>query len=81
MTKTKKLPARSQVKPADTWDLSSLFPNDEAWETAFGKWEQQIAKYAKFRGTLGDRRRRWPSVSSSTASSIGSASGWAPTPF
>jgi oligoendopeptidase F len=54
MSKTKKLPARSQVKADDSWDLSSLFPNDEAWETAFGKWERQISKYAKFKGTLGD---------------------------
>ena len=62
MSKTKKLPTRSQVKADDTWDLSSLYPNDEAWETAFGKWEKQIAKYAKFRGTLGDRPRRSPSA-------------------
>ncbi len=34
--------------------MSSLYPTDEAWETAFGKWERQIGKYAKFRGTLGD---------------------------
>jgi oligoendopeptidase F len=54
MTKTKKLPARSQVKADDSWDLSSLYPDDEAWEKAFGKWEGQIAKYAKFRGTLGE---------------------------
>jgi oligoendopeptidase F len=54
MSKTKKLPARSQVKDDDSWDLSSLYPNDEAWETAFGKWERQISKYAKFKGTLGD---------------------------
>lgn len=54
MSKTKKLPARSQVKPQDTWDLASLFTSDEAWEAAFVKWERQIAKYATFRGTLGD---------------------------
>ena len=54
MSKTKKLPTRSQVKSDDSWDLASLYPNDEAWETAFGTWERQIDKYAKFRGTLGD---------------------------
>jgi oligoendopeptidase F len=54
MTKTKKLPTRSQVKEADAWDLASLYPDDEAWEMAFGKWEREIARYAKFRGTLGD---------------------------
>jgi oligoendopeptidase F len=51
---TKKLQARSQVKPADTWDLASLFNSDEEWEKAFGAWEKQIGRYEKFRGTLGD---------------------------
>jgi len=54
MSKTKKLPARRDVKPADTWDLASLYPNDKAWEAAFTKWEKQVAKYESFRGTLGD---------------------------
>ena len=31
----KQLPKRSEVKPSDTWDLSSLFPNDQAWEAGF----------------------------------------------
>jgi oligoendopeptidase F len=54
MAKTKKLPTRSQVKPADTWDLSSLFDSDSEWERAFAAWEKQIPRYEKFRGTLGD---------------------------
>jgi oligoendopeptidase F len=54
MSKTKKLPARKQVKPDDSWDLASLYSSDEAWETAFGKWERQIGKYASFRGSMGD---------------------------
>jgi len=52
--RTKKLLTRSQVKPADTWDLASLFKNDDEWEKAFVAWEKQIPKYEKFRGTLGD---------------------------
>lgn len=54
MPRTKKLPARSAVKPADTWDLASLFKSDAEWETAFQKWEKQIPKLEKFKGTLGD---------------------------
>ncbi|TWT90881.1 Oligoendopeptidase F, plasmid [Pseudobythopirellula maris] len=50
----KKLPLRSKVKPADTWDLSSLFPSDKAWEEAFVKWEKKIKRYESFRGKLGD---------------------------
>src|SRR5690242_4716311 len=49
----KRLPTRSQVKPADQWDLSTLFETDEAWETAFTKWEKRIPGYAKFQGQLG----------------------------
>ena len=49
----KSLPKRSQVKPSDCWDLSSLFPGDPAWENSFKKWEKQIAGYEKFRGKLG----------------------------
>jgi oligoendopeptidase F len=52
--KTKKLLVRSQVKPADTWDLGSLFKNDDEWERAFVAWEKQIPRYEKFRGTIGD---------------------------
>jgi oligoendopeptidase F len=52
--KVKKLPPRSAVKEADTWDLSTLFPNDAAWEKAFTAWEKQIAGYEKFKGHLGD---------------------------
>jgi oligoendopeptidase F len=52
--KVKKLPVRSAVKSADTWDLSSLYPNDAAWEQDFTKWEKQISGYEKFRGHLGD---------------------------
>jgi len=54
MANAKKLPTRSQVKAADTWNLSSLFENDADWERSFTAWEQQIPRYEKFRGTLGD---------------------------
>jgi oligoendopeptidase F len=50
----KQLPARSDVKTSDTWDLSSLFPNDDAWETAFAAWKQQIDGYATFQGKLAE---------------------------
>ena len=53
-SKTKKLPTRRQMKPADTWDLSSLCASDAEWEQAFAAWEKQISQYEKFRGTLGD---------------------------
>ena len=38
----KKIPTRDKVKPADTWDLTSLFPSDDAWEKAFKKWAGRV---------------------------------------
>ena len=52
MKRAKQLPPRSKVKAADCWDLSSLFPDDDAWEKAFSKWQKQIAGYARFQGKL-----------------------------
>jgi len=54
MKNVEQLPPRSKVKRADTWDLSSLFPSDDAWEKAFARWEKRIAGYEKFRGRLAD---------------------------
>ena len=50
----KRLPPRNKVKPSDTWDLSSLFSGDQAWEKAFLAWEKQIAGYSKFQGKLAE---------------------------
>jgi oligoendopeptidase F len=54
MSATKQLPKRSEVDPADRWNLASLYKNDEAWEKAFTKWEKQIPRYEEFRGKLGE---------------------------
>ncbi len=54
MSTPKQLPKRDQVRPEDTWDLSSLFPDDDAWEAAFGRFEQQVPQYEQFRGQLAD---------------------------
>ena len=59
-TKVKKLPTRSQVKTEDTWDLTSLFPDDDAWEAAYAKWEKRITGFAKFRGQLASSAKAWP---------------------
>ncbi|MGA2500416.1 MAG: oligoendopeptidase F [Tepidisphaeraceae bacterium] len=47
------LPPRSKVAPADTWDLSSLFPSDAAWEKGFDVWSGRIDGFARFKGRLG----------------------------
>ena len=48
MSKVKALPKRSEVKPADRWNLDSLYANDPAWNRDFEKWSKQIGGYAKF---------------------------------
>ena len=52
MTKTRTLPPRTKVKPADTWDLTRLYKSDKDWEADFKRWEAQIEGYAKFKGKL-----------------------------
>jgi len=53
MKPSRQVPPRSKIRPADTWELSSLFPDDRAWERAFARWEKRIAGYEQFRGKLG----------------------------
>lgn len=54
MAKVLKLPSRSQVQAADTWDLGPLCETDAQWEQLFQKLDKQIAGYEKFRGKLGE---------------------------
>ncbi len=48
----KEIPLRSQVAENDKWDLSSLYPCDEAWETDLEKLKRKIDEAGKFKGTL-----------------------------
>ena len=50
----KQLPSRSEVALADTWDLTTLFPTDAAWEEAFTAWQKQIDGYTAFSGHLAE---------------------------
>ncbi len=47
-----RLPARADVPASDTWDLSKLFANDQAWEESFNQWEAMISGFEAYRGTL-----------------------------
>ena len=53
-SKIQTLPPRAKVKPADTWDLSSLFPDDASWEATFQQWVERIPGYGQFKGKLRD---------------------------
>lgn len=54
MPKVVRLPKRDQVKPENTWDLSSLYSSDQDWELDFKKLDGLIAGYAKFQGKLSE---------------------------
>ena len=54
MKSVQQLPPRNEVNPADCWDLSSLFVDDAAWETAFTAWEKRIDGYGRFQGKLSE---------------------------
>jgi oligoendopeptidase F len=48
------LPQRSEVDIADTWDLASIFPTDEAWEAALNGIAAELPGLERFRGHIGD---------------------------
>jgi oligoendopeptidase F len=50
----RKTPLRSEVAVEDTWDLTPLFENDEAWETAFQALATDYKGIANFRGRVGE---------------------------
>ncbi len=57
-SKVIRLPNRSQVKVADTWDLASLYADDAAWEADFVKFQKLGAGFEKFRGKLGESAKQ-----------------------
>lgn len=55
---TATLPLRQEVSAADCWDLSSLYPNEQAWESDFAKLDRMIPTLESFRGQLGESPQR-----------------------
>ena len=52
------VPARESLDPKYTWDLSSIFPDWDAWETAFTELDRGIEKYQAYEGTLSQGREQ-----------------------
>ncbi len=48
-----RLPKRSEINTEDTWDLSTLFADDDAWEAALQSLQGRIGGYETFKGSLG----------------------------
>jgi oligoendopeptidase F len=64
MSDERRVPLRSELKESDTWDLSSLFPSDQAWEEGLGAFEAMLPAIPGFKGSLA-------SSSSSFAEALG----------
>lgn len=54
---TKTTPERKHVPISDQWDLKKLFRSDKAWDEAFQELADLVAKFARFRGKLGQSPR------------------------
>lgn len=54
----REIPLRSQVKESDTWDLSSLYPSDEAWESALKELQEKTKEAVSFKGQLGQSPKK-----------------------
>lgn len=50
----KKLPARNEIDPKDTWRLEDIFPTDEAWEKEFNQIKEALPKIGEYKGKLGE---------------------------
>jgi oligoendopeptidase F len=48
------VPARSEIPAAYTWDAHSVFPNDDAWESAAAELSARIPEVAAYEGRLAD---------------------------
>lgn len=51
---TKQLPKRDEVPEHLTWDLTTIFPTDEAWEKEFEQLQDEIPKIKDFQHKLGE---------------------------
>lgn len=54
MTTSSRLPNRSDVASADSWDLSSLYKNNRAWEKDLDRLARSIPRFDSYRGQLGN---------------------------
>ncbi|WP_370224727.1 oligoendopeptidase F [Cytobacillus sp.] len=53
-TTVKKLPARNEISPEDTWRLEDIFPSDEEWDKEYNDVQKLIPNAGKYQGRLGE---------------------------
>ena len=49
-----KIPARSEINPADTWAIEDIFPSDQAWAEAVAQVIDLGNDIARYQGHLGE---------------------------
>jgi len=49
---TKALPARSEIKIEDTWNLEAIFSTDQEWEQEFKSIQADLVNIGEYQGTL-----------------------------
>ena len=54
MTATFAVPARADVPVEETWALETIFPDDNAWETAYDAVDARLGEFARFRGHIAE---------------------------
>lgn len=52
MSKSNELPNRSDVRIEDTWDLTPIFIDDNAWDISYKEVEEDLSKIVDYKGTL-----------------------------
>lgn len=50
----KELPSREEVPEHLTWDLTTIFPTDDAWEEEYTKLQEDIPSITNYQQTLGE---------------------------
>ncbi|RBP92186.1 oligoendopeptidase F [Cytobacillus firmus] len=53
-TTVKKLPARNEISPEDTWRLEDIFPSDKDWDKEYNEVQKLIPNAGKYQGRLGE---------------------------
>lgn len=53
-TTVKKLPARNEISPENTWRLEDIFPSDDKWNNEYNEVQKLIPDAGKYQGRLGE---------------------------
>ncbi|MCP4704902.1 MAG: oligoendopeptidase F family protein, partial [candidate division Zixibacteria bacterium] len=52
LAEVKEAPTRDQIEEKYKWDLTALYPNDEAWEKNYTEIEEAASRFEQYQGKL-----------------------------